>query len=434
MSENINSKAGATRQFLATKVTSLVARSGRLNQLTPSRVGLRPQDAPYAPTQQHFRAANQRLQKIRTAIERRRTLMERNWRRSTPQHALVYMAMLEREVDRARRTFGLFFEIFCQRGSDFAPALAAHDVIAADCYTAIREADPFILDRPLLKPVCYMEHGASPSTNRRGVQLNRLMGESNPFPVIRIPWDRDNPWQAVFLHEVAHNLQADLGIWNENRDAVARRLAGMSNPLATTVFRRWHKEIFADLAAILLGGTAAAWGMLEFLAHPDSRALTYRPGGAHPTGYFRGQILAEMLRRAGFPAESARLRKVWTGLYDPRRGHRIPAPLMSAAGNVIPAVVDEIAYQPRRNLGQRALADILPFTREQEAAIRRGGMLLARGRVPPLPPRHLVSASRFALQMGGDPQRVSDLVIHHLAGLAAAQRTQPLIGRRRAVA
>jgi hypothetical protein len=391
MSASTTSRPTATRQFLATKVTALVARSARLNELTPSRVGLRPQDAPYSPTGAHFRAANRRLQKIRTAIERRRTLLQRNWRNATPQHALVHMAMLEREVDRARRTFGLFFEIFCQRGSDFAPALAAHDVIAADCYTAIREADPFVLDRPLLKPVCYMEHGASPSTNRRGVQLNRLLGESNPFPVIRIPWDRDNPWQAVFLHEVAHNLQADLGIWNENRDAVARRLAGLRNPLATTVYRRWHKEIFADLAALLLGGTAAAWGMLEFLAHPGGRALTYRPGGAHPH-------------------------------------------LLGSTGAVIPAVVDEIAFQPRRNLGQRALADILPFTREQEAAIRRGGMLLARGRVPPLAPRHLVSASRFALQMGGDPQRVSDIVIHHLAGLAAAQRTQPLIGRQRAAA
>lgn len=434
MSVSSNSRPTATRRFLATKVTALVARSGRLNSLTPSRVGLRPQDAPYSPTGAHFRAANQRLRKIRTGIERRRILLERNWRRSSPQHALVYMAMLEREVDRARRTFGLFFEIFSQRGSDFAPALAAHDVIAADCYQAIRDADPFVLDRPLLKPVCYMEHGASPSTNRRGVQLNRLMGEANPFPVIRIPWDRDNPWQPVFLHEVAHNLQADLGVWNENRDAVARRLAGISNPLATTVYRRWHKEIFADLAALLLGGPSAAWGMLEFLAHPGARALTYRPGGAHPTGYFRGLLLAEMLRRMGFAQEAARVQKVWTGLYNPQRGHRLPGHLLGSSGTIIPAVVDEIAYQPRRNLGQRALADILPFTRDQEAAIRRGGMLLARGRVPQLPPRHMVSASRCALQMGGDPQRVSDLVIHHLAGLAAAQRMQPLIGRQRAAA
>jgi hypothetical protein len=174
--------------------------------------------------------------------------------------------------------------------------------------------------------------------------------------------------------------------------------------------------------------------MLEFLAHPGARALTYRPGGAHPTGYFRGLLLAEMLRRMGFEAEAARVRKVWTGLYNPAQGHRLPPHLIGSTSTVIPAVVDEIAYQPRRNLGQRALADILPFTRAQEAAIRRGGMLLARGSVPQLPPRHLVSASRFALQMGGDPQRVSDLVIHHLAGLAAAQRTQPLIGRQRAAA
>ena len=69
---------------------------------------------------------------------------------------------------------------------------------------------------PLLKPVCYMEHGYSPATMRRGVALARLLGEPNPFPLIRIPWDRDQPWQAVFLHEVAHNVQSDLGIWQEN--------------------------------------------------------------------------------------------------------------------------------------------------------------------------------------------------------------------------
>ena len=138
-------------------------------------------------------------------------------------------------------------------------------MIATDCYRAVRAAAPDAFSGALLKPVTYMEHGYSPATQRRGVQLARLLGDKKPFPVIRIPWDRDNPWQAVFLHEVAHNIQADLGLWHENQTAVAGRMMGsLRDPLLVSIFRRWHKEIFADLAAILLGGPAAAAGMMNF--------------------------------------------------------------------------------------------------------------------------------------------------------------------------
>ncbi len=202
-----------TRVFLKTKIVALKARARRLAQIDYASVGIRPQDLPYAPSPNHFRAANQRLRKIDREIQRRLAHLQASWSNSSIHRVLLDIALVEREVDRARRAFGLFFEVFGQRGTTFAPVLAAYDAIAVDCYTAIRQVAPQIFRGPLLKPVCYMEHGFSPATMRRGVQLNRLLGEPNPFPVIRIPWDRDNPWQAVFLHEVAHNLQADLGIW-----------------------------------------------------------------------------------------------------------------------------------------------------------------------------------------------------------------------------
>ena len=114
---------------------------------------------------------------------------------------------------------------------------------------------PEVLPTPLLKPVTYMEHGYSPSTQRRGVQMARLLGDTNPFPVIRIPWDRDNPWQSVFLHEVSHNLQADMRLWTENQTALAGRVQRIApNPRVAQIWRRWHKEIFADLAAICSAG------------------------------------------------------------------------------------------------------------------------------------------------------------------------------------
>jgi hypothetical protein len=341
---------------------------------------------------------------------------------------LVDMALVEREMDRVRRLFGMFYEVFAQRGTSFGPALAAHDAVAQDCYAAVREAAPGILPGPLLKPVCYMEHGYSPATMRRGVALARLLGEPNPFPLIRIPWDRDQPWQAVFLHEVAHNVQADLGIWQENERAVLQRVQQFSGvPLLTTVWRRWHKEIFADLAAILLGGPAAAWGMAEFLAHPAPRTLTYRPGSAHPTAYLRVFLLCEALRRLHFARDAQRLERVWRSLYDAHAPGRIPAALIGTAGRLGPHVVDEVLFQTRRNLAQHAVADVIRFTPDDEARIRAGARQLIEGqgaRVE-LAPRHLVSAAHYALGTGRIAPAVLSRQVTRLLidqGAAAAPR------------
>lgn len=406
------------RTFLHHKIITLAARAGRLAKITPDTVGLRRQDLSYAPSPDHFKAANQRLLKIDREVIKRLRQVQQHQRTAPLNQVLMDIALVERELDRARRAFGLFFEIFGQRGTAFAPSLDAYDAIAADCYVAIRQAAPKIFRGPMLKPLCYMEHGYSPATMRRGVVLSRLLGESNPFPIIRIPWDRDNPWQAVFLHEVAHNLQADLGIWQENRQAVLTRVfKDTADAGLTQTYGRWHKEIFADLAALLLGGTAAAWGMANFLANPGTQALTYRPGGAHPTAYLRVFVLAEMLRRMGFTQEAEQLKQVWQQLYKSANPRRLPARLRQSADQLIPKVVDEIAFQPRRNLGQRALVDIIPFTKQDEARIRAGAKALVAGKIPAnLPPRYIVSASAFALQTGKIPPRqLSNLVTRHLS-------------------
>lgn len=408
------------RAFLQVKILSLTARARRLSKLNHTSVGIRKEDLPYAPSPDHFRAVNQRLAKIDQQIEKRLQQLQKTWRSAPTDEVLQDIALVEREVDRARRTFGMFFEIFGQRGTSFAASLDAYDVIAVDCYDAIRQAAPRVFRGPLLKPLCYMEHGYSPATMRRGIVLNRLLGAPNPFPIIRLPWDRDNPWQAVFLHEVAHNLQADLHIWQENKQAVLKRvLKDTRSPFLTQIYGRWHKEIFADLAAILLGGPAAAWGMAIFLANPTTRTLTYRDGGAHPTAYLRVFILAEMLRRMQFTQEAAKLKRVWQGLYRPNGQHKLPAQLLQSADRVIPAVVDEIAYQTRRNLGQRSLSDILPFSAQDEQRIKAAAQALVAGKLPRnLPPRHIVSAAAYALATGkADPKKLRNQVTRYLASL-----------------
>jgi hypothetical protein len=79
-------------------------------------------------------------------------------------------------------------------------------------------------------------------------------------------------------------------------------------------------------------------------------------------------------------------------------------------------------------LGQRALVDIIPFTKRDETGIRRGALKLAAGKVPEdLPPRHLVSASSLALGNGAHAARLSHLIVSHLSRLAAAERERPLV-------
>jgi hypothetical protein len=406
------------REFLRAKIISLAARARRLARIDHESVGIRPRDLPYAPSRAHFAAANDRLEAIDREVVRRLELLRANWPKAPLQRVLAEIALVEREIDRARRAWGLFFEVFSQRGSAFAPVLAAHDVIAADCYAAAGAAIPGILHRPRLKPLTYMQHSASPATWRAGIHLARLLGDAVPFAMIRIPWDRDNPWQGVFLHEVSHNLQADLGIWQENRAAVLSRIVRVSRDVGLAqIYTRWHKEIFADLAALLLGGPAAAWGLAIFLAHPLPRAAAYRPDGAHPTGYLRVLILAEMLRRMGFARDSARLARVWRQLYDVRGFNRMPPRLLATAPELIRHVVDEIAFQTRRNLAQHALADVIPFRQGDEEAIHHAAQRLAAGHPPPLglPPRHLVSAASYALATGRiRPQRLSELAVDRL--------------------
>jgi hypothetical protein len=126
-----------------------------------------------------------------------------------------------------------------------------------------------------------------------------------------------------------------------------------------------------------------------------------------------------MVRRLGFDEDARRLSRVWDDLYNPRQVNRLPARLLATSNQIIPEIVDEIAFQTRRNLAHRSLADIIPFDSNDENAIRAGAKALARGRIPAeLTPRHLVSAASYALAEGRiAPRLLSDRVIDRLNDL-----------------
>ncbi len=425
--------ADSLQQFLRAKVRNISFRAGRLSRLTPRDVGIRPQDIPFAPSAAHFAAANARLQEIDRSVRRALESLSEELRGAElrSREVLNRSALLEREIDRARRAFGLFFDVFSQRGTRFAPALAACDVIATDCFQVIRRAAPGLLDSPLLKPLTYLEHSFSPAIFRRGVVLRRLLGEQNPFPLIRVPYERvEAPWgMGVILHEIGHSLQADLGIWQETQAALQRRVLGITgDPWLTRLWGRWHKEIFADLIACLLGGPASVHSMKDFLAYPPTRVLTFHPLSVHPTPYLRVLIQAEMLRRMGFPEQARNVRDNWCRLYRAYLpAARIPARLLRTAARVIPHVVDEVAFQTRRRMAQHALVDVVPFRPADQERILRAAEALGQGRLPAgLPPRFAVSASREALERKlASPEQISKTVLTHLVRLGSQGARAP---------
>jgi hypothetical protein len=138
----------------------------------------------------------------------------------------------------------------------------------------------------------------------------------------------------------------------------------------------------------------------------------------------------------GFTGDAEKLTRAWAALYNPRRFRRLPPRLLATSIRLIPHVVDEIAYQTRRNLAQRALADILPFTREDQQAIRAGAIRLAEGQAPAgLPPRHLVSAAGNAHTSGRvAPRALADQVVGLLNRRAPTRAAAPVASPREALA
>ncbi|MFN8640231.1 MAG: hypothetical protein U0802_00675 [Candidatus Binatia bacterium] len=111
-------------------------------------------------------------------------------------------------------------------------------------FQAVRQAAPGVLRGPLLKPVAYLEHSFSPATFRRGCCCAGCSASAIRFRSCGLYERIESPWgMGVVLHEIGHNLQADLGIWEETRVAVQRRVLQVSrHPWLARIWARWHKE------------------------------------------------------------------------------------------------------------------------------------------------------------------------------------------------
>jgi hypothetical protein len=363
---------------------------------------------PASPSPAHIQAANQLIIDLRrqlltladqvgeSAQASGQDASSRNLRAllTLKQGALRWIKLVEKIWD-------FYLELFGQRQTPFGEWLLAADRIALDCYQTVYTGLGQVRSIPSPPPFSYMETGFTPATFRRGVPLRRLGERANPFPVVHLPYHRMvNPWTlGAVHHEVSHNLQSDLGLWQEVPRRIQRRLsqAGVG-PATTNTWTRWHKEIFADLCGLLLGGPANAASLMDVLASSPAATQRFKPTEVHPTPYLRTSISLELLRRMGFPHEAEEFRRLWAGLYPSPQRSNIPRTILDTFPQANQLVVDTICFQPYRQLGGKSLAQVVRLQPGYQQMIQEAAQRIATGTDPGIiPARFLVSASRWAL-------------------------------------
>jgi hypothetical protein len=377
--------------------------------------------SPAAPSEAHIEAVNRFIDRFRSQVVEMARWVEAAVKAAKREPAADRLqVLLERKQivsDRVLYVEGLwdfYFDLFVQRLSNFGERLRSIDRIAANCYEDLYVGLGTAQPTPSLLPFSYANSGFSPATFRRGVPLMRLRRNPNPFPLIMLPQHRlDNVWAlSSVLHEVSHNLQADLGLWDVIPDRVYRRLIeeGRIPENIAQIWARWHKETMADMFALILGGPAAVESLMDVIGRSPANTVRFSSFSVHPTPYLRVLINLILLRRLGFERMAADLNRIWQRFYPRITSEDIPRTFQKTFYPAAEMVVDTMVFQPYRQFGNKSLAQVVQFAPPQMDAIEMAARRLAAGRDSvAIPVRFAISVARFALDNQlASPQTITD--------------------------
>ncbi len=374
-----------------------------------------------APSHAHIDAANRFIGEFRNRLDDTTASVDAAAVAAAKRPADSNLAMFLRRKDEITRQvfyvegiWDFYFDLFVQRLSAFGERLRAVDRIGANCYEDLYLGLGTARQTPRLLPFSYASAGFSPLTYRRGVPLRRLKHHPNLFPLVIFPQHRlNNVWAlSSVLHENSHNLQADLGLWEVMPKLVFERLTtegGIPEDVAAT-WARWHKEIAADMFALVLGGPATVESLMDVVGNSRPATVRYMPGTAHPTPVLRVPINLILLRRLGFTSMADAIDAAWRQLYPTLAAGNIPAGLLRTFHRAAELTVDTMVFTPRPQLAGKTFAQLVEFGPSQMALIEQSANRLAKGEdVGSVPPRLMISAARRALNKRlAPPQTITD--------------------------
>lgn len=374
-----------------------------------------------APSEAHIEAVNRLVDKFRVQLIEKARWVDAAAQTARQEPTSDYLHLLlerkQKVSDRVLYLEGIwdfYFDMFVQRLSVFGERLRAIDRIAIGCYEKVYVGLGTAKPMPNLLPFSYADSGFSPYTIRRSVPMQKLRRNPNLFPLIVIPQHRlDNVWAlSSVLHEVSHNLQADLGLWEVMPAQIYQRLTteGKIPPDVAKVWAQWHKEMMADMFALVLGGPAAVESLMDVVGRSPASTMAFSPMSAHPTPYLRVLINLILLKRLGLKQLADDLTRVWQRLYPRVSATDIPPQFIKTFQSAAELAVDTMVFQPYPQFGNKSMAQVVDFGPTQLDLIQQAGRRLAKGEDPgTIPVRLMISAARFALDCQlAKPQAITD--------------------------
>ncbi|MDB5915502.1 MAG: hypothetical protein JWP22_4177 [Ramlibacter sp.] len=314
-----------------------------------------------------------------------------------------------KEIIRTQKVWDFFRDKLELRHSPaFNRQLWTADTIAYDCHRPVLKAaaDAGILPPSELRepPLTYCTAEFSPATWVRGSRPNDgrayQLGEARlPIPVIEVPWDHlENLWELCsLLHEVGHDIEADLKLREPLKEALGRKLQDAGTPPKRIQrWIAWQAEIFADLVAIRLGGPAFIDGLIHLLVLPPAQVLTLVDADPHPTHYVRILLCCHYARtlvpgEAPLEQHADRMLATWKDLYG--EGGELAAFIADFA-----AVCEGLMATVLPSLQGHSVAQMIAFSAGDDRNMRSAAGYLRTGMNKPVAirPRHCVCAARIA--------------------------------------
>ncbi len=362
---------------------------------------------PESPSRSHIQAVNRLIEEARKrqmVEDRRLATLAGNIAKAGDSGRALLLQLKERNQALASETekiWEFYLNLFGQRIGPFGHWLRGIDRIALDCYQAVYLGLGRARSIPSPVPFAYMEAGFGPATYRRGVKLSKLGQRQNPFPLVKVPFHRlVNPWSlGAVPHEVAHNLQNDLELWEIMPHRI--KLAFDQHKLPernAEVWARWHKEAYADLAGVLLIGPAYVGSLMDVVGRSRQQTAAYSDEAVHPTPIIRVPLNIRLLERMGFGEDAQAFRRAWDMLYPASVWRQVPDWVRAKLPQQIDAALDAMCFTSFKEYGGRALADVVRFQPKHAALVREAAARLETGTdTGVLPERFLIAAARIAL-------------------------------------
>jgi hypothetical protein len=403
--------------WLGTQATNLLRHVESLRRFNLGEFGT----GPSAPSEAHVEAANKfidrykdKLVDVARSVEAAVAIARREPSAQRLQLVLERKDAVANRVLYVEGIWDFYFDLFVQRMSAFAERLRAVDRIAANCYEDLYVGMGAAQPTPRLLPFTYAQSGFGPLTYRRGVPIMKLRRQANPFPLVVIPQHRlANVWAlSSVLHEVSHNLQADVGLWERIPRELFARLTGEGGlpESVATVWARWHKEVMADMLALVFGGPGAVESLMDVVGRSRDNTVRFSPLAVHPTPYLRTFINTLLLRRLGLGKLADEIDAAWRALYPQVSDAEIPRAIRSSFRRAAELVIDTMIFKPYAQLANKSVAQIIAFGPAQMEMIAQGARILAEGGDPiAVPPRFMIGAARVAVgRKLATPQAITD--------------------------